>query len=391
MSFVLPCLFCRTTAQVPLHAVNHGLRCRQCGGQFMLVPRKVPARLTMLAREEANVLESPGPGLARPKNTMLKTGPAMKYPDGQPLGGTSALDYFNEPLNLDPQNDIPLESSPGSTGIPTKKPRAARVAGILAILLGFAALFGSSALGLPMIVLPFSGLGLLIGLAAWFQARRTRPDWLFPGLGTGLSGGVLVLALILPSWLGPAFQIYRDQKKPDLIAIQIVPLPGSSGNGVLLNPEWIDASRAGLRQGGLNVRVADVQLVAADSKVFRKPPTGPAQKYLIVKLTIQRAASGREFAASQWGQEESGANDAPLTLTDAAGNSYVPLPIDLKSGSSGLEQSSGAFPVSLANPSFVFAGTDSLPETLRLEIPLAPWGGAGTFRFSLPATMIRTP
>jgi hypothetical protein len=413
MSFVVQCLYCRYPARVPALGPECGLRCRQCAGTFMLVPRRAAARVTMLAPAEpaAIALAAPDESLevmplpefeepaldaeeaavAAPTSIALHEQASVALMDtGIHLGPPtvlSALDLLPEPSPA----PRPRPISDDDFGSDSPHPPTCLLIGVGAMFLGIAALFCASLFGLPWLVISLSAIGALAGLGALVVAWADQQNWLLPGGGAVVSALMLLAALFAPGLFGPNYLAgYQQQKAAsDPAAIQVVLLRGQKPAADLVNPEWIDASRAGLKQGGLTVEVAGVELASADSLVFRNPAKDAKKKYLIVRLRIHRIVGGREFAAEKWFESGDHERSLRLALSDAAGKTYPQLDLDLKAGTSTQAAVSGAFPITLANPGFVFEAPAADVKTLRLEAPLATLGGVNSFRFTIPRSMIQ--
>jgi hypothetical protein len=256
--------------------------------------------------------------------------------------------------------------------------------GLFALLLGALAVLSASLL--PVLVVPLGGVGLLAGLAAVGLAHFRYGSWLRLGLaGAAVSAAVLLLAVLLPGCLGPAYLTSRPVATPSAETIQAIPISGRLGENVG-DADWPDASKALLVQGGLRLQVLDVslgpvKLPGAAKKKYSK------EKYLLIRLRFQQTQGAQEFINRDWKLPDlSGAPDQ-ARLSDAAGKTYRQQDILDVGGVRGVQRS-GVFPVAIVEVVLVFEPPPASAAPLRLEVPAGPWGGSGTFHFTIPASLI---
>jgi hypothetical protein len=258
------------------------------------------------------------------------------------------------------------------------------------LFLGVLALLCASVSRLQALVIPLSAFGVLMAGATVLLARVTRSPSLLAGAATALNGAVLLVAILLPGLLGPGYEVFRQQHGVDPAAIHVVPLPGHAEVAESASPDWVDASRAALRQGKLLVELTDASFVVADGPDQKKRGKGAPKKYLFIRLRVQRAGSGQEFGSQQWGGPIAWDRKVRLTLTDDSGKVYEQQSDYQGGDAAGLENRSSVFPVANADPLFVFEAPPPGIEFLRLEIPVEVWGGSGGFRFTIPKGMLRS-
>ena len=265
------------------------------------------------------------------------------------------------------------------------KPRSGDAFGLGALLLGGAALLCASVPSLCRFVLPAASLGLLLGVAGLVVVlRQGRMRLLFPIMGTGLAGTVLLIALRFPAFLGPVFLASRARDTVDANAIRAVPLPGSLGKIGPGDRDWVDASKAAVQQGRLTVRVLSVAVRRAWPKTSQAKKT-PPKDYYYIRLRTQQvdAASVTERPPAPG----SGLEKAGPALTDNSGKNYPLCDVQEVAPAPGARKSSG-FPVAYQDRILVFEAPARM-EDLRLEVPAESLGGRGVFRFAIPRSMIQ--
>ncbi len=354
MPFLAECPFCEHRVQAPDQASGGCVPCPKCSSFFTLAPTtSVPQRTT--------------PGAPSPSEEAV---PAVGLPPLLAPGGSARV----LPVNVAPHHH------------PANSLGAIDPLGLVAFALGLLALFGASAASLCVVVIPLSAFGLLLGLAAVLLAGLLRRRRLCSVLGSAMSGAVLVLALLSPDVLGPAFEASRQRERPDS-TIRVIPHPEYHGASDLRDPEWVDASRADLQQNQLRLSVVSVALGSAASRAPSGKKKGLPETYLVVRLRSQRA--GGEFAPGQQGGRAVRKEQLSPTLTDDKGKVYPPLSVDLGPLTDGGTHASRVFPVEVADEVFVFEVPAPGVESLRLEVPAAASVGRGAFRFTLLKAMIR--
>jgi hypothetical protein len=250
-----------------------------------------------------------------------------------------------------------------------------------ALLSTGAALLCASAPSLCRFVLPLATLGLLLGvagLALVLSQGRTR--LLFPSAGTGFAGGVLFTALLFPGLLGPVFLASRAGDALDARVIRTVPLPGKLGTIGAAGRESVDASGAALQLGKINLRVvsASIRRVTSKSSFTKKIPPGD---YHFIRLRMQQVDAAKGSAAG------SGLEKSVPSLKNNSGETYRLSDVQEVGPAPGPRKSSG-FPVAFQDQVLVFEAPANL-EDLYLEVPAEQWGGKGTFRFTIPRSMIQ--
>ena len=214
MPFRARCMFCKHGVRVPDNAVGASVKCPKCASFFTIVPVEDDEPTSSRPTPQATDFTASAP-MATAVATMPAT-PAL--PD--PLPATDRPSPWLDPL------------------------------GILALLLGGAALLGVSVYALGVVVRPAAALGLLVGLAGVAVALLAdRPRPFIAIAGTLLNAVVLWLALFVPRWLGPTYHAYREAVVDDPTVIRVVALPDQPPRGEAVGPEGVAADKAALQQG----------------------------------------------------------------------------------------------------------------------------------------------
>jgi hypothetical protein len=282
----------------------------------------------------------------------------------------------------------PDRQAAGEDEEPAEPPRWLLGAGLGALFLGPAALLCASAAPLCGLVVPLAAAGVVFGAAAaWRMRARYRASARLPAAGAALSGAVLLVALLLPGLLGPAYQSSRQQDPRDPDALHALPLAGRGEERAVGESEWPDASQVVLRRGGLRVQVLAVSVGRVKIPGAAKK-TYTAEKYLLVRLRFQQAEGGQDFAGRNGTPPGARDEDNRARLTDDAGKEYPQREV-LDVGGVQQARRSHLFPVSVVEEVFVFEPPPPGVASLRLEVPAAGWGASGTFRFTIPRSLVR--
>jgi hypothetical protein len=265
-----------------------------------------------------------------------------------------------------------------------QKPRWIEPFGLAALLSGGAALLCASGSPLCRFVLPLGAAALILGQTGLLRALALRRSRLLFSFGGISLGAVIVCAASLsPDLLGPVFVASRAKDLIDPAAIRAVPLPDKPGTAAPESPDWVDASRAALQQGGINVQVVSASIRRVGSKAAtNKVPSGD---YHFVRLRTQQVEAAGDPAAKRQPSPAVSFENADPRLTDGAGKVYRLFDVqDIEALPN--ERRSSVFPVAFQEHVLVFEAP-TRPEDLRLELPAKAWGGAGAFRFTIPGSM----
>jgi hypothetical protein len=381
MPFLTQCVFCNHQVEAPDRALGASGRCPKCSNWFTVVPVAAMPRAAGPSILHHAVVPPAAPGM--PPAPAAPPQRLANPPSGPGAPEASALAGLPPPLTEVPCTVEALEEEDGKP----PAPRWVDPVGLAALLLGVASLLSASAPRLCGAVVPLAALTLLTGLAGLLLAlARERSRLLFPIAGSAMGGAIVGVALLFPGLLGPAYRAFRERDARSPTAIRAVPLPGHSAGDQPEAADWVDASRAALQQNRLRVQVAGASVGPLEARPARNIKAKP-EEGLFIRLRVHQAEGGAEFAAAPRGADGPAERPQP-TLTDNTGKVYAPRAAP--EGAEGVDQSV-RFPVTVLDEIFVFEPPPPGLEFLRLEVPVAAWGGTGTFRFTIPADMIVRP
>jgi hypothetical protein len=381
MSFVAVCTFCFQRLRAPEGAVGASFQCPRCRNYFTLAPAdQFVASKDIGGALSAEIAASPPPAAAD------SPAEGARPSDGAEVSHDSGVEVAaaQPTLVIKPAAGallVGVEGRQAARPTPTIHPAGWPALGLVAgaVLCGwFNRLF-------PL-VLPLAALGCAVGIVGAVLASRDRkPRLLLSTVAAGVAAAFLVVVGLFPAALGPAYQVYRDTREPDYTVMRSVPLEGAGAGDE--NPDWVDASRFALQVNKVRVQVVNaavrpVEIASQPKKKLSK------EKYLVLRFRAFQPRTGGEFADAPLKAAATKERPRP-TLTDAGGKVYPPPTLDLREEALGPSQKSGVFPVEVADELFVFEAPSPGADPLRLEVPAAPWGGAGAFRFLIPRSMIR--
>jgi hypothetical protein len=383
MPIYAECLFCRFQTQVPDQAVGMSVKCPKCKSFFTMAPIKPSkSRSTKKDKYADSSVDAPNP-----VSGTSQTASATIDPTGrdQPVEDEKEV----EPDRLLPQFALPKTSTQLAVS-PSKVPsgflaRQIDFSTFLVILLGGGALGFAQSLTLAPWVIPIAILGLLMGVITLFSRMVRDQAIAVIVAGTSLNALILFAAMFFPGLLGPTYELSRSSD-PEPDRVRVIPFPGQSPSLASENPDWIDASKASLQSGNVQVQVVNAKIVSEPKK--GKTKSG-GKKFLVIRLSIKHMASGSEFTSDQW--STSGlSNSAPqIVLTDDLGRTYSQQPSSLKVDTTSKAMNSSTFPIAGSDPAFVFEAPSNEVNSLRLEVSSVGWGSKATFRFLIPSSMFR--
>jgi hypothetical protein len=226
----------------------------------------------------------------------------------------------------------------------------------------------------------------LIGLAL-LPAEHRAPSFLSVA-GAALPTLVLVAALFFPQLLGSAFLAWRTKESVEYTGIYVLPLGGAHNNKVSADPDWADAGKFSLQQGQVNVQVLSASIRRMGETKTGSGETIAAGEHCVVRLRIEESVSGSGLSAARSAARSPHHLDIRPHLTQGAGEVRELLG-ELSIPPLETQEKGPAFPINFEDHLFVFEAPNERPEYLHLEIPTASWGGKGSFRFTIPASMIQ--
>jgi hypothetical protein len=308
------------------------------------------------------------------------------------------------------EDDFDLEPSPrrrpsaaaavSNTLIVQQPSRAAHSLGIAALVVG---VFSFFVCWIPFLGIAVSGLGLLLGLGGLALAIVRRGSGVgFSIAGSGLSALSLVICLVWTFALSSAFRAVdnavakqnrtnqsavsdrdRDKAAPPSGQDKAPPPPTKS------EPDWADASKGAVRQGDLQVQVAQITI----GQVPLKTITGNSSSkdnLLMVKLELLNTNPTKKVDYHSWSGKDISFDRDFATLKDNFDNSYKRISFGLGSYPVGaVERSESIYPNKSVTDVLVFEVPLDTMEYLRLELPAKNFGGTGMLRLQIPKAMIQ--
>ncbi len=243
-----------------------------------------------------------------------------------------------------------------------------------------------------------AALGLIIGIFAWATADRR---WQWPVAGIGLSAAALILATVLPGWLGlsewrPPVAIVDDST-----LIKVMPYDG--GPARVAEDGWVDATQGAWQHGDLRVTltaawVSKIELVATkDKPPSKEKPKSPKDKMLQISLRLANVGASRRLDYGSWVQSPPN-GESPARLWQSSPKADVPkalLPATFEKGwdVEGRGVKASLYPGMSSDDRLVFEAPSPDADYLRLELPPWVFGNVGdqpieTVRFHVPRSMI---
>jgi hypothetical protein len=240
---------------------------------------------------------------------------------------------------------------------------------------------------LTSLAIILSALGLLLGLLGLLRALAINQRLPWPATAGGLSLIVLLLSLFCPTFFGSRPRT-ASKPRPDPLAGKIVrvnPEPSRGVKGpIAAGDEWTDASCEAVQIDGVRVRLTSVTVRRPVSN--RSPSTGPL--YLELKLSVQNQAWNRNVQYVRWAAQSLSTGQTAPSLTDDQGRPYrfcsppsgPPLPAE--------ERRVSLRPLKSCEDKLLFEVPSSQFDSLRLELPAAACGAAGSIRLKIPRSLV---
>ena len=207
-------------------------------------------------------------------------------------------------------------------------------------------------------------VGLFFGLFALATADR---KWHWPATGLGLNAFALILATLLPNWLGMSAWRPPVNIVDDATLVKIMPYDG--GPAMVAEDGWVDATKGSWQQGDLRVTltaawVSKVELVALKDKAPANARANLSKdKKLQITLRLSNVGASRRLEYGSWDQATP-ADAAPVRLVQfnstAEPAQRVLLPARFEAGwnVAGRGIKSTLFPGAMSDDLLVF---DALP------------------------------
>ena len=228
----------------------------------------------------------------------------------------------------------------------------------------------------PWPTFSLSALGFAVVLVGSWASRSHLPAR--SGVSLVLAGivcaAVALVSVFAPGFLNSDLRMKAPVPESDPNLQLVVSLEATlekDKGRPLAEDEWVDASKAGIRQDDLFIRIESV-------KIGRLPERG-AKSYLLINYRVNQFRPGRKMAYQRYLPGES----EPV-LTDDSGRSYA-FVFDR------IRKTATKFHVLLrVDQILVFELPPSGIESLKLELPASAWGRQGVCRFRI-ADVVQEP
>jgi hypothetical protein len=395
MSFIASCPFCRRKVQAPRRALGQSIACKRCNNFFTVAPDD-EAALHHAKTESSSELEI---GLKAalpiaPPPTQRTTSMPHDTRGLTPLGSPDAAAPDEKDLSLTEtvrQHEritapiLPVLREPPRAQVrPTKL--GWHTLGVVAMALGSFALVCAGVSWLQWLTIPLAALGLIAGAFGLIVDYTEKTEEWTPKAGAGISGAVLLIALVWPALLGLDAKITTDLPPPIDPNRQVFQARGDKGSAVvrptpqpLAAERWVEAEQYDVDHGFVRLRVVGtaVQDVPANLRKDRRR----GEKELV--LTVMLSHVGTKDPISFPGWRNASAASAPR-LTDASGKTLGFHP----RSEAGLPPRA-LVPFHPVQEALAFDVPAAGSEYLRLELPATAFGGIGAVKFQIPKSMIR--
>jgi hypothetical protein len=256
-------------------------------------------------------------------------------------------------------------------------------AAILSLFLVAGALASVSIESVTGLVRPLAGVGVAIGLVAVVTSGLAGRWLLMPVTLAVVAAAIFVVSFAAPGILGPTYAASRQRVNQN--DIQVLPHPQYARDPNVRIAEWVDASKASVRQGRFRVEVLHAGVGTG------RPAGQPSvsKQYLLVHIRLHRHKTADEISAEAFAPPLLWPENVRATLWDTAGNRYEQQPVEApRTAGPGHSSSSGPI-VDATEEVLAFEIPPGSIKSLKLEVPAAAWGGPGTIKFAIPGSMIK--
>jgi hypothetical protein len=347
------CPYCQTgRVRAPEQAIGQATVCPRCHANFTVIDS---GETEEVARRRVAAPSVPTP---RP------------MPDSDPVPLDQTPTAVNETTAvITVERRIPTPAPvPVADDEETAGADPVRVATVIAFLLG--------GLGLVAAQLPYGRfgtvgaciLGAFLGAAAAFGSRRP----VYAIVAAALNGLTLLVALLLPGWLGLNSWRPSPTEKEDR-TVHVVSIEGLEKPAT----DWLDISQTW--------QLDDVRAKAsaAYGQVELAGPMGKnawsKKAYIAVRVKIGNVGVAREIKFQGW-------DPAAVKLTDAAGTPIPPAKFESGWAPTEISKPASLTPGKSADWVMLFESPPNPTEYLRLELPGGPAGVTDSpIRFQIPA------
>jgi hypothetical protein len=256
-------------------------------------------------------------------------------------------------------------------------------AAVLTLFLAAGALASASIGSATGLVRPLAGAGVALGLVAMVTSGLAGRRLLLPVALAVVATAVFVVSFAAPGILGPTYAASRQRANQN--DIQVVPHPQYVRDADLRTSEWVDASKASVRQGRFRVEV--LYSGVGQGRVIGQPSAW--KQYQLIHIRLHRHQSPDELDAGAFAPPLIWPENVRATLWDADGNRYEQQPVELARTTGRGHSSSSGPVVNVTEEILAFDIPTGSIKTLKLELPATAWGRSGTIKFAIPGSMIK--
>jgi hypothetical protein len=403
MPFIAECQYCKSHIRATDNSMGMSATCPRCGNCFTLAPMAKPPAVVK-NKKKAYRKSVPTP-YGEVEDIPAKTLPGQSAAvlTGSDEVAAAAPTETNATLQTD--DDVPplIEDQPTapvpadddaeeSPFAPPPRPRQPlSKLGALAFLCGSVALLLGQFPFLQFAILPVAGLGLLLGIIGYVVAANSEERLiLLPAIGAVVSGVVLLVAGLFPSWIG------IDRRARDVAAELkarrqvVVPMRGEpTAPPQAVDAEgWIDASSGVLQQSDLRLSLLFAVVDFPQIKTEGKQKPGK-ERFLAIHLRIQNIGAARKIPYVSWTAPVAGGDKSEPILTDDQGKTYGRKAFGPDVEVLGQTRKAEVYPGRFVEDVVFFEAPATTADYLRLELPLAACGSPGKCRFQIPKSMIQ--
>jgi hypothetical protein len=251
-------------------------------------------------------------------------------------------------------------------------------------VLGCFAFLAAAILHASPLTLALGLAGLASGAFGLFVSSARRGRRLLPASGSAVSLAAVLIAVVLPGWLG--LSPLWGEPTPQVRGPAILSL---SGKDVFRRPAEgdelrVDASRDALHYGDVRLRIRSAVVELADFEPI--PGKAPPREWcLMIGLRITNAGIARRLRYKGWG--EAGTDEGPV-LRDSQGKTYREKVFPPGWVVKGSAKAASIPPGKFLDAVVAFEAPLATVDSLSLELPGAPVGVEGKLKMEIPKHMI---
>ena len=367
MPFIAVCPYCQAgRVRAPESALGMTAPCPKCQNSFTLIDSGETyeqAKERSGHRPRPKLATKATPPAPKPKPVDESTPPPFETDEHTAVAEPTVL---SEPRLWVPELRVPLVEDSKVTD-PVRAPT------LIAFTL--------AGLGLILSQLPYgrfgtvglAAVGLIIAATCWIAAQKP----LLPAAATLLNFAVLVIAFLLPSWLGLSSWRPRPVDK-DAHAVRTYGKEGVEK----FTGDWIPAEK-GWQLDDAKVAVRNTSLGPVELTGPKGEKRWSRKQYLHVRVRVGNGGVARLIEFKGWPTNT-------VRLTDNAGRALQPATIETGWEAPTRVESASLPPGRAADQVFVFEAPAGQIEYLRLELPGTAFGANEPVRFQIAASQIKS-